>query len=180
MNDIVVKLTEITNENYKDKFANELLTLQTVVELNNTLEVNKLTNEEINNIKARIICLQEIIFNFDTNIQNAITEAAAAFDLAGEQKDLVNIFTATDKIIYSREWNRLAPIHKMIKIKEYFEFMPDSEFKVKLISDLETIVNSKKMKDPEHIVYDNILQKITNIQCLSINKDSNYNVSFDL
>lgn len=175
MNDIIIKLTEVTNTNYRDKFVNELSTLQAIEELDNTVE-------ETTNMRERIACLQQIISNLDTNIQNAITEAAAmtASNLADEQKDSVNIFAATDKIIYSREWNRLVPIHKMIKIKEYLDFMPDSEFKTKLISEFETVVNSKKIRDPEHIVYDNIIQRVTSIPCLTINSDSGYSVSFDL
>lgn len=175
MIDIIIKLTEVINTNYRDKFVNELLTLQSVESLDNTVE-------ETTNLRERIACLQKIISNFDINIQNAITEAAAmtTSNLAEEQKDSVNIFAATDKIIYSREWNRLAPIHKMIKIKEYFDFMPDSEFKAKLISEFETVINTKKMKDPEHIIYNNIIQKITSIPCLTINNDPDYSISFDL
>ncbi len=99
-------------------------------------------------------------------------------------KDNINIIAATDKIIYSREWKRLAPIHRMIKLKEYFEFLPASGFKDNILVQLEELVNSKKLKDPEHIIYNNELQKITDIPCLSLDTEgtniSSYKCNFNL
>jgi hypothetical protein len=168
MIDIIIKLTDITNNNYRDKFANELL---------------ELTDIEAN--KERISCLQQIISNYDAAIQAAAVALVENTQTENEySKDNVNIIAATDKIIYSREWKRLAPIHRMIKLKEYFEFLPVSSFKDSILIQLEELVNSKKLKDPEHIIYNNELQKITDIPCLSLDTEgtniSNYKCSFNL
>lgn len=159
MNELVNKLNKIINNNYRDRFATEL----------------QVKEERINSGEyesANITLLKQILENFDA--QNVETND----NVESETKQPLNIFVVTDNMTYGREWKKLGTIHKMIKIKEYFDFLPKSEFKDKLIRDIEIIINTKKFKDPDHVIYDAQQQQITYIPSLEIN--NSYEVVFNL
>lgn len=168
MNELINKLTKIVNSNYRDKFNNELIYLEKLSVNTSENEENKvlgteLTREQLIN---RITLLKQILTNYD----NQTAETLTIINQENECSKLTNMFTATDKLTYGREWKKLAPIHKIIKIKEFFNFLPETSFKQELIDKLEKLLNEKKLKETEHIVYDPEQLRITELNCFDLAK----------
>lgn len=171
MQELLLKLNKITNSNYKDRFTNELLDLESKTNpssSNDENNDNKMLSDRINSLKLIVSNFDRILLHNEINNDEEI-------------KKPITFFAETDKLTYSRKWKKLLPIHKIIKIKEYFNFLPQTAFKDELIAELESVINTKKFKDPDHIIYDHNLQRITSIPCIELNSTSvkSYKINLD-
>ncbi len=87
----------------------------------------------------------------------------------GEKKNVEKLFDEVDKVIFRRPWNRLPPIHKIVKIKEYLtNFVKDDILRTKISDDLINLVNTNKLNTKKHVVYDPIKEQIESIPVLYV------------
>jgi len=88
---------------------------------------------------------------------------------------------AINQFIYNKPWNKLAPIHKILKIKEYINkslSIHNEESKKKLINELTDAIKNKKINKKEHVNYDESKAMIVSIPLLK-HKDGNYYLQFE-
>ena len=93
-----------------------------------------------------------------------------------------DMFNQLDHFTYSKEWKKLEPCHKIIKIREYYEYMPTSEFKQHLLNRLSMLIMAKKLNKNIHVIYDKNKRKIISIPALKFKLNFNNtddNTNFD-
>ena len=80
-----------------------------------------------------------------------------------------------DNYLYQKQWAKMAPIHKIIKIKEFINSLQinDSNQKQQLKDKLIEMVKNKTLTKKNSVEYDSINAKIINIPILQF-KDEHY------
>lgn len=131
---IIVK--QIINNNFKSKYYNLLEYLKTSED-----------TDLINNIKNTL----EMINKEKDNILELEKDEAKIQD-----QDIQNH-------MYNKEWIKLTNIHKIIKIKEYFKYMAETEYKNNIVNELVKLVNNNKLKNNNYVIYDKKNKKIIDI-----------------
>lgn len=86
-----------------------------------------------------------------------------------------DMFKEIDKHIYKKPWNRLKPIHRLEKVKQFVntEFDEESETKrKKILADLTKHINNGKLNTKKSVVYDPKEEKILSMPALKVKKDT--------
>lgn len=95
-----------------------------------------------------------------------------------------------DILVFTKPWNKLKPIHKTMKIKEYINSLEynnkvtskvinkNKNYLIKEICD--GLSNKKFIKNKSEIIYDQETRNILSISCMNYNKKSNlYEIDWD-
>lgn len=81
-----------------------------------------------------------------------------------------DMFKEMDKHIYKKQWNRLTPFHKMVKIKEFIkEQYEEGDFQNAMIAELTKLVNENNFNTKKFVTYDPNMEKILSMSCLVVN-----------
>jgi hypothetical protein len=126
MVDYIIRLQEDVKRKY-------LLALRKRAFLNGSDDIH--VKENVNKLEMVLSDLKKL--NNETEISDSITES--------EIKQVMP-FEALDQYVYNKEWNKLAPIHKIIKLREYANKLniTNDTTKKELIDKLEECINNKK------------------------------------
>ncbi len=82
------------------------------------------------------------------------------------------MFKEMEKHVYKKQWNRLTPFHKIVKIKEYIkEQYGEGDMQGKMIGDLIKLVNDNNFNTKKLVTYDPNMEKILAMSCLVVNID---------
>lgn len=140
-------------------------------------------NEYIQYLKSRL--------GIDKNEVTIIMQ----YDTKGNKRELKKMdineyYKDMDILVFAKPWNKLKPIHKTMKIKEYINSLEyhksaksnqvakNKEFLIKEICD--GLTNKKFGKNKSEIVYDPKTMTILDISCLSYNKKTKlYEIDWD-
>ncbi|ARF10815.1 hypothetical protein Hokovirus_3_88 [Hokovirus HKV1] len=141
-----ILIKQIINNNFKTKYSNLLEHLEKQDQDQDQNQDQELINN-IKNILTNISNIKEIVQEVEKN------------DTQIAEEDVQNY-------IYNKEWSKLANVHKMIKIREYFKYMADTDYKQKIINDLEILVNNNKLKNDKHVIYNKKTKSIIDIPVL--------------
>lgn len=136
------RIHDIRTHNQKVRFDDELAYLDSHIE----------NDEEADDIfLQRIQQLKTIIHNIDKE----------------NDKDKFTIFNEIDKFAYREKWHRLNNVHKINKLREYFE---DNEIEEDIQNKLIDLVNAGKLNTKKYVEYDLEKEKIISIPVLKWNK----------
>ena len=148
-------IENIRRDNLKSKFQNELEYLK------NTDNLTLFSNGQDHDIEIRKQHLDILLDN--TTTQNLVNNSA---------KD--ELFKEIDKYTYRKQWNKLLPFHKIVKIKEYVkENVKDEELQEEIITKMKTYANEGRINTKKYVVYDPNTEKILSFPCLIIDNDKN-------
>lgn len=139
------------------KFQNEQQSLTNIVgSLKNT---NK-EQDKIEITEDRLVKLDAIIKNIQEKQSKYL-------------KSKKSLFEDVDKMMYSREWKYLTPIHRSTKITEFLEeTIPDDNIRADLIDKFNKLVFDKKLNTNKSVIYDVASHKITDIPVLKYENES--------
>jgi len=145
------KIDNIRNQNYKQRFINELdcLTKDDAYKIQNICKDNDASDA----ISNRVIQLKTIIKNIDNR----------------NDSNKKNMFDELEKYMYKKPWHRLNNIHKINKLKEFVKENMDDQ-KEEILKELIDLVNKKKINTKKAVDYDYENEKILSINVLKYNK----------
>jgi len=145
----IKKIEDIRNNNKKIKFELE------VEHLKSKLGEDYSNKEDIID---RINKLNKIVENMN--------QEKPTIKLTNQKE----LYVMMDKYLYQKPWNKLNPIQKMIKIKEYLELeikIKDKKQYNELIKTFEEYINNKKINQ-KHVIYNQTEGVIDNILILKL------------
>lgn len=152
--DVVAQLDSIKSSNFNRKLTNELNYWK------ENGSMNMFTNQDLN-VETRKMILEKL-----TN------QTTKQHDSVQQQKD--NIFKEIDKYTYRKQWNKLMPFHKIVKLKEFInENVKDSKMQTELIEKLSKYAEEGRINTKKFIIYDPNAEKILSIPCLVIDSTKN-------
>lgn len=136
-----IKIKNIINDNFKKCYQNQIQYLQT----------NNVTTDT-----KELQTLQNFIDSIDTikHVEH-IEEQETFFD------DINNY-------MFTKDWDKLTSIHKIMKINEYFKYMAETEYKDYIMNKLTKLINDKKLNNNKFVTYDKISQRIIDIPILNM------------
>lgn len=150
--DISAQLDGIKVANFNAKLNGELDYLKNVTILTPFENGHDIVLEE------RIVQLEKIIKQ-PGMYQNTIQQ----------QRD--NMFKEIDKYTYKKQWNKLPPFHKTVKLTEYLnENIKDKTTRDELIEKLTDHAINGRINTKKYVVYDPNEEKILLLPCLKIVK----------
>ncbi|AYV76956.1 MAG: hypothetical protein Barrevirus5_15 [Barrevirus sp.] len=151
--DISNQLDTIKIANFNNKINNELNYMKTVSIL------TPFANGQAVNLEERIKVLEQIIKQPGL-YQNSV------------QKQRDHLFKEIDKYTYKKQWNKLPPFHKTVKINEYLlEHIKDKKVRDALSDKLADHALKGQINNKKYVVYDPNEEKILLLPCLKIIKD---------
>lgn len=144
------EIEDIKAANFNRQLTNELEYLDSQKNL------NIFTNIQEHTVDNRKLILQSLL-----NLP------VKKIDTVQQQKD--HMFKELDKFTYKKQWNKLLPYHKIVKIKEYMaENIQDEQMREEIISKLSKCAEQNSINSKKYIVYDPNLEKILLVPCLII------------
>jgi hypothetical protein len=150
----------IKQENIKVKFQNYINHDKNLLTLNMINYLKKNINLNVNNKKPEIIHLEPEINNKEETL-------------------VLNDYLT--KYAFHRKWQKLAVVHKKMKIKEYISTkLPikiSKNEQEKIIEQLYDLVDQKKLNKKGTVNYDVTYATITNISALKVNDDKKYEIN---
>lgn len=117
--------------------------------------------------------LENVIKDFkqvNVPLQN-VSETISEVD---NQKDNLE---AINQFIYNKSWNKLALVHKILKIKEYVNkslAINNDELKKKLIDELIDAIKNKRLSKKDQVNYDDAKAMVISIPSLKHNNGKFY------
>lgn len=149
---------------YKNDFIldNDHELLKKLINVNRHLLLLMDINAKTNNIIKCDIQLKNLENqNFPTNIT----------DQENKKQLMIN---EMEKYIYKKQWNKLTPFHKAVKIKEYMsEHYLEHPLKKSIINELVDYVEAGKLNTKKFVIYNPNEEKILKLPCLTINDNKN-------
>lgn len=120
-----------------------------------------------------------IFSNPDINVENRLKllekitgQPVKQHDTVQQQRD--NIFKEIDKYTYKKQWNKLIPFHKIVKVKEYInENVKDSKMQKELIDKLSAYAEEGRINTKKFVIYDPNAEKILSMPCLVVDTNKN-------
>lgn len=148
--DPISQIETIKLDNFNRKLKNELEYIK------NSGNMNLFSNATEYNIEERITLL-ETLLNIPVDKKDSMQQ----------QKD--NIFKEIDKYTYKKQWNKLLPFHKIVKLKEYMQNnVQDEQMRNELVEKLSKFAEEGRINTKKYIVYDPNAEKILSMPCLII------------
>lgn len=92
-----------------------------------------------------------------------------------------NLFKEMDKYIYKKQWNKLIPFHKIVKIKEFVkDKYGEGPLQDEITTKLSTHINEgKELNTKKYITYDPNAEKILSVSCLEVDMNNKtYKIAF--
>lgn len=87
------------------------------------------------------------------------------------------LFEEIDKYLYKKPWNRLNPIQRVNKMKEYLKKnIENSELRDQIEKEIFELLSNKKLNTKKSVVYNPETEEIESVPALKINKDSEYEI----
>lgn len=117
--------------------------------------------------------------NSDFNANDRIELLGTVLNLPTKQHETIqqqkdNIFKEIDKYTYRKQWNKLLPFHKIVKLKEYInEHIKDEKMQKEIIDKLSKYAEEGRINTKKYIIYDPNLEKILSMPCLVMYDDKN-------
>jgi hypothetical protein len=153
--DLSAQIENVKSDNLKKKFRNELHYIK------NGGNMNMIVNHNEQDMNERITLLEALL---NMPLQKKP-------DSVQQQKE--SLFRE-DKFIYKKQWNRLLPFHKIIKLKEYLnENIQNEILRNELIEKISKCTQDGKMNTKKSVIYDPNTEKILSIPCLIIDHEKN-------
>jgi len=153
-----LQIETIKINNFNKKLQNELDYFKGN---NNT---NIFTNLQEHNINERTELLEKLL-NMPIKKQNTLQQ----------QKD--NLFKEIEKYTYKKQWNKLIPFHKIVKLKEYIkenaESIGNEQIQNEILEQLIKYANEGRINTKKYIIYDPNAEKILAMPCLIIDLEKN-------
>jgi hypothetical protein len=171
------EIKTIINNNYLARYVNELDAIQKQpnsqekkIMLENVIQ-NFINQQKADNDKAKVVP------NYNHNCYNPYFKQkynpSIATPTNHHELTRDGMFNQLDHYAYNKEWCKLEQFHKMVKIREYYDFMPSCEFKTYLLEQFNALIVAKQLNKNTHVIYDVSKQKIVSIPALKYNK---YNI----
>ena len=145
----------IKNNNFNRKIKNELDYLK------GTNNLTMFMNLQDNDITDRIKLLENLL-NIPIKEQMNVQQ----------QRDKMN--SEMSKYIYKKQWNKLQPIHKITKLKEYIlEHVKSNTMQEEIIEKITKHISNGMVNTKKYVIYDPNAEKILSLPCLIIDEASN-------
>jgi len=95
-----------------------------------------------------------------------------------EQKS--NMFKEIEQYTYKKQWNKLLPFHKIVKLKEFIkEKYGEGTMQDEIIVKMSQYINDGKINTKKFVVYDPNAEKILSMSCLDVDITNNtYKINF--
>ena len=152
--DPLVQIETIKVDNFNRKLRNELDYIR------NSGNMGLFSNINHQNIDERTTLLETLL--------NVPIEKKDSFQ---QQKN--NLFKELDKYIYKKQWNKLLPFHKIVKIKEYLkETIQNETMHNELVVKLSKLAEEGKINTKKFVIYDPSAEKILSMPCLVIEENT--------
>lgn len=104
----------------------------------------------------------------DLTVQDYTSHVVSSED---NKKQLID---EMEKHIYKKQWNKLTPFHKIVKIKEYMnEHYKDLSMCADITEELVNYIDDGKINTKKFVVYNPNEEKILKLPCLVINSKKN-------
>ncbi|ARF09807.1 hypothetical protein Indivirus_3_56 [Indivirus ILV1] len=139
-----------------------------------------------NNFNAKINCELEYLKNvgiltpFENGYDIVLEERIALLEKISKQPGIYQnnvqqqketIFKEIDKYTYKKQWNKLPPFHKTVKLTEYLdEHIQDKQIKNELLEKLKDHATNGRINTKKYVVYDPNEEKILLLPCLKVIK----------
>lgn len=145
----------IKNNNFNRKIKNELEYFK------GTNNLSIFLNAQENDLNDRIKTLENLL-NIPVKEQMNVQQ----------QRDKMN--SEMSKYVYKKQWNKLQPIHKINKLKEYVqEYVKNSTMQEEIIEKITKHINNGMVNTKKYVIYDPNAEKILSLPCLIIDEDTN-------
>lgn len=83
------------------------------------------------------------------------------------------IYEEINKYLYKKPWNRLNPIQRSNKMREYLKtIIVDETFRSQVETEIIKHINDKKLHTKKSVVYDHVNEKVESVPALKLNMDS--------
>lgn len=156
--DPAVIIENIRHSNYASKLQNEL------DYINNGGNVNIFSNSSDYDIDERKQTLEKLV-NGKIETPSSETNKTTAKD---------DLFKEIDKLTYKKQWNKLFPFHKIVKIKEYVsDHVEDQKLQEEIIEEMTKYANEGRINTKKYVVYDPNSEKILSFPCLIVDNNKN-------
>lgn len=159
MTDIANQLDTIKFNNFKGKIQSELDYFKEVAIL------TPFENGKDTIVEERIVLLEKVL-----------NQPQIHYNTVQQQRDA--LFQEIDKYAYKKQWNKLPPQHKIVKIKEFLEAnLQDQDLSVRkdLLEQLSDHAKNNRINTKKYVVYDPNKEKILLMPCLKQDeKDKTY------
>lgn len=155
MSEYFKDLNEIRIKLFKTRFTEELEHL-----MPQDLDQEQVLDDETTH---RISELEEVIKLIEDGIKTK---------KLNEKKSLYDELDEINRQTYTRPWSRLPSYHKEIKLIEYVkESVVNEDTQKKLIDELISLVDERKITSSKHVIYDQTDCKIISLKCLNYNEE---------
>jgi len=136
--------------------------------INNLIKMCEKNNINKDTLIEKIKKLQQ-----GKNQSNESSDTVDTVDVVSESQSSIKQYD--DNYLYQKQWAKMAPIHKIIKIKEFINSLQinDSNQKQQLKDKLIEMVKNKTLTKKNSVEYDSINAKIISIPILQF-KDEQY------
>ena len=136
--------------------------------INNLIKMCEKNNINKDTLIEKIKKLQQ-----GKNQSNESSDTVDTIDVVSESQSSIKQYD--DNYLYQKQWAKMAPIHKIIKIKEFINSLQinDSNQKQQLKDKLIEMVKNKTLTKKNSVEYDSINAKIISIPILQF-KDEQY------
>ena len=149
------QIETIKNNNFNRKIQNELDFLKEKTNVGQYINIQEL------DIDTRTKILESLL-NVPIKEQTSVQQ----------QRDKMN--SEMNKYVYRKQWNKLQPIHKSIKIKEYVtENVKSETIRNEIIENLTKHVNNGMVNTKKYVIYDPNAEKILSLPCLVVDNEKN-------
>jgi hypothetical protein len=116
--------------------------------------------------------LEELIKEFkQVGATQNLSDGMSEIDTQKDNLDAINQF------IYNKSWNKLALVHKILKIKEYVNkslSINNEESKKKLIDELVDAIKNKRLSKKDQVNYDEVKAMVISVPSLKHNNGKFY------
>lgn len=147
--DISSEIDLIVNKNFKKKISDELAYLIDNENINIFSNINDI------DLSQRIKLLEE--HQQLDHVEHDIKQIRQ------------NLFTEIDKFIYKKQWNKLSPYHKIVKLKEYVkDTYNDGKLQDEIVKKLISYAEEGKINSKKYVIYDPSAEKILSIPVLTV------------
>jgi len=151
--DSSAQIETIKIDNFNRKLQNELDYFNS----GNNINIFGNLHEQDMNERTKLL---EMLLNIPIKKQNTLQQ----------QKD--NIFKEIDKYTFRKQWNKLLPFHKIVKLKEYIkENIEDEQMQNEIIEKLIIYANDGRINTKKYVIYDPNAEKILSMPCLTVDFD---------
>lgn len=143
--------------------------------LNNDHELLK----KLINVNRHLLILMDInaktnnFYKVDIQLKN-LEDQNFPTNITEKENKKQQMINEMEKYIYKKQWNKLTPFHKIVKVKEYIEeHYSEHSLKKSIIGNLVDFIEAGKLNTKKFVIYNPNEEKILKLPCLTINDSKN-------